>query len=199
MEPPVSPQTCQVSRRELRPRGGAQPALRLSGCWGLSKGQPGPWVVASCLVCGRAKDAQGLDWTALAHRPGLLPRRGKKEGRQSRDATRQSVATFTLYSGFFFARLEADSVGRERQRAQAPTRALAGRPRTDRASGGGRQGLGRRGGGRGSLAGQRSRPAGRLEAAKGSAVTAWLTPSPGRVSPGRCRLILRSAPGSPRA
>ena len=85
----------------------------------------------------------------------------KRRG-QSRAAQRQSAATFTLYSGFFFARLEADSVGRERQRAQAPTRALAGRPSTDRASGGGRQGLGRRGVGRGSLAGQRSRPAGRL-------------------------------------
>ena len=131
------------------------------------------------LVFGRAKDAQGFDWAAVAHGPrlllgrgkktagsqgtrsgkakrrlpftldsflgdwsrpgfGLVPGRGKKEGRQSRDAERQSEATFTLYAGFFFARLDAGSVGRERQRAQAPTRALAGRPSTARARGRGR-------------------------------------------------------------
>ena len=35
---------------------------------------------------GRAKDAQGFDWSALAHGPGLLLGRGEKDGGQSRDA-----------------------------------------------------------------------------------------------------------------
>ena len=88
---------------------------------------------------GLARACQGFRWPALAlssagrrtpraltGRPwprgrsyaGAFPRAlpspglGKKEGRQSRDAQRQSEATFTLYAGFFFARLEARTRGR---------------------------------------------------------------------------------------
>ena len=109
------------------------------------------------LVFGRARDDRGLDRAALAHRPGLglcfalvvasswagQKRRAAVKGRGAAKRSDVYPLRRTL-----FARLEGlgvrpygirgDRRGRKRPRAQAPTRALAGRPSTDRARGRGR-------------------------------------------------------------
>ena len=65
---------------------------------------------------------------------GLLPRRGKKEGRQSRDARRQSEATFTLYAGFFL--LHSNEPGRKRLQSKTVP---GGLPIAPQSAGGNRQ------------------------------------------------------------
>ena len=66
--------------------------------------------------CGRGAAFSRLggcpDAGACAGLVGFGPGRGEKDGRQSRDAERQSEATFTLYAGFFL--LDSNEQGRKR-------------------------------------------------------------------------------------
>ena len=107
---------------------------------GPCKGRVGALTDCRLPVFGRASENQGLRW-GTGHRPCLRLGRGlastgateKRRGAVKGRAAAKRSDVYPLRRPLF-CRLDAGSVRRERPRAQAPTRALAGRPSTDRAN-----------------------------------------------------------------
>ena len=93
---------------------------RSCGAPGCAARVTGPWLAR--ISAGRRRSA-GLAAARMCLRPSALTWAVGKRGRQSRDAQRQSEATFTLYAGRFFARLDAGSVGALRGRGAGKKRA----------------------------------------------------------------------------